>query len=273
MATLAVRGVSKAYTGRNQRLPVLDGVSLTAGAAEFVAVIGPSGCGKSTFFEIVCGLQSPDAGAVEIDGEDVIGQTGRVAYMPQDDLLFPWRRLIDNLTLPLEVQGMGKGEARERVRPWLPLFGLDGFEAAYPSQLSGGMRQRAALLRTFMTDREIVALDEPFGALDAHTRRRMQGWLADVRDRLGRTILLITHDVEEALVLADRVIVLSPRPARVVWEASVDLPRPRDVLSPEFAALKGMLLERLDGGEGDVPGRINQRLERGERPATEAGKR
>lgn len=251
MAKLSVRQLTKAYVERGRRLPVLNAVSFEAHAGEFVAVIGPSGCGKSTLFEIVCGLLAADAGTVEVDGEQVMGRPGWVAYMPQDDLLFPWRRLIDNVIVPLEIKGMRKEAARARALEWLPVFGLAGFEEAYPSQLSGGMRKRAALLRTFLTERDIVALDEPFGALDAHTRRKMHSWLADVHARLGRTILLITHDVEEALVLADRVIVLSRRPARVVFELAVDLPRPRDVLSPAFAAFKGALLERLaDGKEG-----------------------
>src|SRR5690606_28611625 len=163
----------------------------------------------------------------------------------------PWRRLIDNLIVPLQLKGVPRHAARQEAHRWLPFFGLDGFADAYPSQLSGGMRQRAALLRTFLTEREIIALDEPFGALDAHTRRRMQVWLADVHRQMRRTVLLITHDVDEALVLADRVVVLGPRPARVVYEADIDLPRPRDILSPAFAAYKGAVLAHLGNGEED----------------------
>jgi len=262
LAKLVVEQLHKAYINDGQRLPVLDGISFAAEPGAFVAIVGPSGCGKSTLLEIVCGLQSPDAGVVAVDGQPVTSP-GHVAYMPQDDLLFPWRRLLDNVIVPLELKGMSRAAARAEARRWLPFFGLDGFADAYPSQLSGGMRQRAALLRTFLTERDIIALDEPFGALDAHTRRRMQAWLADVHRQLGRTILLITHDVEEALVLADRVVVLGPRPARVVHTADIALPRPRDILSPEFAAYKGAVLAHLgDGTLGPAPAGANRPLPR-----------
>lgn len=255
MAQLAVDELYKSFAHQGGMVKVLAGISLSLESGDFVAVIGPSGCGKSTLFEIICGLQRPDSGRIALNGEFTEALTGKVAYMPQSDLLFPWRRLLENVTLPLEIKGVARDAAVEKARRWLPLFGLDGFEKAYPNQLSGGMRQRAALLRTFMAEREIVALDEPFGALDAHTRRCMQGWLADLRGRLGNTILLITHDVEEALILADRVVVLSRRPARVLAEIGVDLPRPRNGLSEGFIALKGEILQLLDGG---APARSDQ---------------
>ncbi|HEY8497026.1 MAG TPA: ABC transporter ATP-binding protein [Limnochordales bacterium] len=250
MPKLLVENLSKSYVQEGQRLPVLDGISFAVEPGAFVAIVGPSGCGKSTLMEIICGLEPADAGTVAVDGKPVTGP-GHVAYMPQEDLLFPWRRLIDNLIVPLQLKGVPRHAARQEAHRWLPFFGLDGFADAYPSQLSGGMRQRAALLRTFLTEREIIALDEPFGALDAHTRRRMQVWLADVHRQMRRTVLLITHDVDEALVLADRVVVLGPRPARVVYEADIDLPRPRDILSPAFAAYKGAVLAHLGNGEED----------------------
>ncbi|HEY8416650.1 MAG TPA: ABC transporter ATP-binding protein [Limnochordales bacterium] len=252
MPKLLVENLSKSYVQKGQRLPVLDGISFAAEPGAFVAIVGPSGCGKSTLMDIICGLQPADAGVVTVDGRPVTGP-GHVAYMPQEDLLFPWRRLIDNVIVPLQLKGMPRHAAREQARRWLPFFGLDGFADAYPSQLSGGMRQRAALLRTFLTERDIIALDEPFGALDAHTRRRMQAWLADVHRQMGRTVLMITHDVEEALVLADRVVVLGPRPARVVYTTDVDLPRPRDILSTAFAAYKGAVLAHLGFGNLDGP--------------------
>ena len=252
MAKLTVEQLQKAFIKAGQRLPVLDGVSFTVEPGAFVVIVGPSGCGKSTLLEILCGLQPADSGLVAVDGRPVTGP-GHVAYMPQEDLLFPWRRLIDNVIVPLELKGVPRRAAREQARRWLPFFGLEGFADAYPSQLSGGMRQRAALLRTFLTERDIIALDEPFGALDAHTRRRMQAWLADVHRQMGRTVLMITHDVEEALVLADRVVVLGPRPARVVYTTDVDLPRPRDILSAAFAAYKGAVLAHLGLGNPDGP--------------------
>jgi len=252
VAKLTVEQLQKAFIKAGQRLPVLDGVSFTVEPGAFVVIVGPSGCGKSTLLEILCGLQPADSGLVAVDGRPVTGP-GHVAYMPQEDLLFPWRRLIDNVIVPLELKGVPRRAAREQARRWLPFFGLEGFADAYPSQLSGGMRQRAALLRTFLTERDIIALDEPFGALDAHPRRRMQAWLADVHRQMGRTVLMITHDVEEALVLADRVVVLGPRPARVVYTTDVDLPRPRDILSAAFAAYKGAVLAHLGLGNPDGP--------------------
>ena len=179
---------------------MLDGVSFTVGRGEFVAVIGPSGCGKSTLFDVVAGLEPPDGGRVLVDGTDVTGRTDAFAYMPQQDLLFPWRTVLDNTTLGLEVAGVRRRAARERARPLFAEFGLDGFEGARPGELSGGMRQRAALLRTVVQERPVLLLDEPFGALDALTRADMQLWLSTVRARFDWTVVLVTHDIREARV-------------------------------------------------------------------------
>lgn len=243
---LVVHDVSKRFPHGESYVHVLDSLSLHVADQEFVAIVGPSGCGKSTLLEIICGLQSADSGWIELDGKRPPRLAGEVAYMPQQDHLMPWRRTMDNVILPLLIKGVPRDVAKERAREWLDLFGLAGFENAYPGQLSGGMRQRAALMRTFLTERDVVALDEPFGALDAHTRRRLQGWLGEVRREFERTVLLITHDVDEALLLADRVAVLSHRPAKVVADIRVDLPSPRNALSMEFVALKGAVLEHLD---------------------------
>jgi ABC-type nitrate/sulfonate/bicarbonate transport system ATPase subunit len=216
-------------------------------------VIGPSGCGKSTLFNVIAGLELPDAGRVLVDGEDATGRVDHVAYMPQRDLLFPWRTVLDNTTLGLEVAGMSKRAARERARPLFAPFGLAGFESARPHELSGGMRQRAALLRTVVQDRAVLLLDEPFGALDSLTRTDMQTWLEGVRGRYGWTVLLITHDIREAVFLSDRVVVLAPRPTSVQREVAVDLPRPRAVdmiTSARFAAAEEELLTALRGGSG-----------------------
>jgi putative hydroxymethylpyrimidine transport system ATP-binding protein len=241
---LRLDGLVKAYGA----LPVLDGVSLTVAAGEFVALVGPSGCGKSTLFDVVAGLVEPDAGRVLVDGVEATGRTDAFAYMPQQDLLFPWRTVLDNTTLGLEVAGMRRRAARERARPLFAEFGLAGFEGARPGELSGGMRQRAALLRTVVQDRPVLLLDEPFGALDALTRTEMQVWLSRMRTRFGWTVLLVTHDVREAVFLADRVAVLGPRPTAVVREVRVELPRPRglDVLTdPAFTAAEAELLGAL----------------------------
>jgi len=232
---IAVRDLEVAFGD----LRVLDGVSLDVAPGEFVSVLGPSGSGKSTLFGVLAGLLAPDAGEVA---------TGSVAYMPQKDLLFPWRSVLDNTTLGLEVAGMGRREARARARELFEPFGLTGFEHSRPEELSGGMRQRAALLRTVVQDREVLLLDEPFGALDSLTRTTMQEWLEEVRARFGWTVLLITHDVREAVFLSDRVVVLSPRPATVRADVVVDLPRPRSletITDPRFAAAEAELLAVL----------------------------
>ncbi|NKR50374.1 ATP-binding cassette domain-containing protein [Rhodococcus hoagii] len=218
---------------------VLDGIDLAVRQGEFVSVIGPSGCGKSTVFGIVAGLDSPDSGSVSAP---------TCAHMPQKDLLFPWRSVLENTALGLEVQRLPKKQARARAAELFPRFGLAGFEDARPHQLSGGMRQRAALLRTVVQDRSVLLLDEPFGALDSLTRTEMQTWLHDVWQQYRWTVLMITHDVREAVFLSDRVIVLSARPATVRREVVVDLPRPRElpiVTSPEFAAVERELIEVL----------------------------
>jgi ABC-type nitrate/sulfonate/bicarbonate transport system ATPase subunit len=231
-------------------VPVLDGVSLSVPGEAFVSLVGPSGCGKSTLLRMLAGLLVPDEGTATVDGEDAAGRPGLVAYMPQKDLLFPWRRALANATLGAEVAGVAKDEAQARARELLPLFGLEGFERAWPNQLSGGMRQRLALLRTFLTPRRTLLLDEPFGALDAITRREMQAWLQEVWQRDRRTVLFVTHDVEEALLLSDTVAVMSPRPGRIVARVAVPFPRPRPpglVVEPEFVALKAELLAALEG--------------------------
>ena len=226
-------------------LEVLRELSLAARGGEFVAILGPSGCGKSTALSILTGGTPASSGEVLVDGAVDGVAAGRFAYMPQADALLPWRRVLDNATLGLEVRGTPRREARERVRPLLPTFGLDGFEDAYPFQLSGGMRQRAALLRTVVQECEVLLLDEPFGALDALTRTEMQGWLESVWAQFRWTVLLVTHDVREAVYLADRVYVLSPRPGTVVAELTIPLPRPRSLTDPLLAQLETELLSHL----------------------------
>jgi ABC-type nitrate/sulfonate/bicarbonate transport system ATPase subunit len=247
---LQAAGLAKRFESRGEGVQALAGLDLQAADGEFVSVIGPSGCGKSTLFNLLAGLEEPSAGTLHLDGARCSGREllGRVGYMPQRDLLMPWRTILDNTILGLEVSGTTRAEARRRALELFPEFGLAGFEQRRPSELSGGMRQRAALLRTFLAGREVILLDEPFGALDSLTRAGMQQWLVDVWEQHRKTILLITHDVDEALFLSDRVYVLSPRPGRVVLALDVDLPRPRryDLITTEpFAARKHLLLEHL----------------------------
>lgn len=247
-AKIEARGLFKSYATANGMLEVVRDVSLAAAGGEFVSLIGPSGCGKSTVFNVLAGLESADAGALLVDGKPVASRAGAFAYMPQKDLLFPWRRVLENTTLGLEVQGMPRGEARDRARGLFEAFGLTGFERAYPSELSGGMRQRAALLRTVVQEREVLLLDEPLGALDSLTRTQMQEWLEEVWRRFRWTVLLITHDIREAVYLSDRVYVLTARPGSVRMEVEVDLPRPRSrevVESAAFHALERELMEAL----------------------------
>ena len=214
----------------------LAGMSLRVAAREVVAVVGPSGCGKSTLLELVCGLQRPDAGRVESDP---------AVLMAQRDLLLPWSSALDNAALPLLVRGVKRARAREQARPLFAQLGLEGFEGARPDELSGGMRQRVAFLRTLLAGKPVLALDEPFASLDALTRGQMQEWLTGALEREPRTVLLVTHDVEEAVVLADRVVVMSPRPGRAVAEVLVDLPRPRNRTDRAVVALRERALEAL----------------------------
>jgi ABC-type nitrate/sulfonate/bicarbonate transport system ATPase subunit len=239
---LALHGLRKSFNG----LDVLADISLSVDAGEFVSILGPSGAGKSTIFKILTGGLTADSGDIMFDGQRLTRDIHPFAFMPQHDALMPWRRIIDNTTLGLQVQGMARRQARERVAPLFAEFGLDGYERHYPAQLSGGMRQRAALLRTVVQNRAMLLLDEPFGALDALTRIQMQRWLQTMWERHRWTALLITHDVREAVFLSDRIYVLTGRPGRVLREIKVPLPRPRlDLTSPQASAIEADILNTL----------------------------
>jgi ABC-type nitrate/sulfonate/bicarbonate transport system ATPase subunit len=234
-----VDGVTRSFPAVRRGAPpvvALRDVTLRVGHGEIVAVVGPSGCGKTTLLELVCGLQRPDAGSVA---------AAAAVLMPQRDLLLPWFDAVDNAALALRCAGAGRAEARERAHPLFAAFGLEGFERARPHELSGGMRQRVAFLRTLLAGKPVLCLDEPFASLDALTRREMQEWLAGALAREPRTVLLVTHDVEEAVMLADRVLVLSARPGRVVRELAVSAPRPRRAADPALVALRERALEAL----------------------------
>ena len=220
-------------------MQALRDLSLHVRDGETVAVVGASGCGKTTLLELLCGLQQPDAGRVRSDP---------AALMPQRDLLLPWLSAVDNAAVALRVQGVARQRARDQVRPWFERFGLAGFEDARPYELSGGMRQRVSFLRTLLAGKPVLALDEPFAALDAITRAEMQGWLARILDQEQRTVVLVTHDVEEAVLLGDRVLVMSPRPGRVVADLAVGSSRPRHRTDPDTVALRARALEALGVG-------------------------
>jgi putative hydroxymethylpyrimidine transport system ATP-binding protein len=243
---LAASGLAKRFAGG---VEAVADVSIELAEGEFVSIVGPSGCGKSTLLAMLAGLLEPTAGQISLDGREPSGGLlGRIGYMPQRDLLMEWRTTLANATVGLELAGVGRAAARERARAELARFGLAGFEDHRPSALSGGMRQRAALLRTFLAGRDVLLLDEPFGALDALTREAMREWLLGVWEADRKTILLVTHDVEEAVFLSDRVHVMSGRPGRIRTSVAVALPRPRTLeltATPQFAALKERLLTPL----------------------------
>ena len=242
-------GLTKQYENREGPVPALSGIDLTLREGEFLSLVGPSGCGKSTLLNLLAGLDEPSSGSIQLKGDDSLLRLGRIGYMPQRDLLMPWRSILDNAILGLETGGMPKEEARQRARRLFPRFGLEGFENRWPFELSDGMKQRAALLRTFLMDREVTLLDEPFGSLDSLSRASLQQWLSDYWQENRRAILLVTHDLDEALFLSDRVCVMSPRPGRLIFQTEVPLPRPRDyksaVTDRAFVESKEQLLNYL----------------------------
>ena len=245
MTKLEVRNLTQTFVQKAEPLPVLDDLNFSVDAGEFVALLGPSGCGKSTLFNIISGLLAPDTGAVYLNGRRINGNTGDFAYMQQKDLLLPWRTVLRNVLVGPEIQGEPLDTAKEEAQQRLVQLGLSGFENSYPTQLSGGMRQRVALIRTLLFRKEILLLDEPFGALDAMTRTVMQSILLDIWTEGQQTVLLITHDVEEALLLADKIYVLTARPATLKAEMPVPLPRPRNITDPALIHLKSELLALL----------------------------
>ncbi|WP_249681431.1 ABC transporter ATP-binding protein [Roseococcus pinisoli] len=250
-SALDLRHVSHAYQLKGEPLPVLDDVSLTAAPGEFVALLGPSGCGKSTLLRLVAGLEPPARGELFVDGAPVTGPDPSRVVVFQDPTLYPWRTVWRNAALGLEARGLLKSQ-RGRVDAALTLVGLDGFASAYPHQLSGGMAQRAALARALVNEPRLLILDEPLGKLDSLTRIAMQGELVRLWQRQNFTTLLVTHDVEEALLLATRVVVFSPRPARIRAEVPVDLPYPRHRDDPRLVELRREVLALL--GVGDATG-------------------
>jgi len=236
--------ITKSFTG----LDTIKDVSLSLEENSFVSILGPSGCGKSTLFDIISGLEKPDMGTVLIEGKNCTGKTGRVSYMHQKDLLLPWKTVLDNCCIPSIIKGLSLKQSRERAASYFSLFGLSGFEKFYPGQLSGGMKQRAALLRTYLFSDDIMLLDEPFGGLDAMTRRDMQLWLLKLLENFKSSILFITHSVDEAIFLSDKIYLLSKRPAtvRAVFEVNIERPRNYKVFTLDvFNKIKGEILNLL----------------------------
>jgi ABC-type nitrate/sulfonate/bicarbonate transport system ATPase subunit len=246
---LELRNISKVFElRRGGSVTALEPVDLDVPSGRFLAILGPSGCGKSTIFNIIAGLEMPTTGSVTVDGTSIVGMSGVASYMLQKDLLLPWRSVVDNVTLGMEIDGMRRAQARERALPLLARYGLAGFEERYPAELSGGMRQRAALLRTMLCDRDVVLLDEPFAALDSQTRSDMQEWLLDVWDDFKKTVIFVTHDVDEAIYLSDEIVTMSARPGRILERLELELERPRKraiITSPRFSEYKAHFLSLL----------------------------
>lgn len=247
-----LESVTKTFIHRGERRKVLDEISLSVARFEFVAVIGPSGCGKTTLLECIAGLLDLDGGHIRFGGSEKKVGIGHAAYMAQHDVLLPWRTVRGNVTLALEIRGLHQKKAQAEVQALITSFGLADCAQYYPYQISGGMQQRAALARTYLVGSDILLLDEPFSKLDALTRREMQTWFLSISSRGAKTVLLVTHDIDEALMLADRIVVLSRRPARIVREYTMDLSRIRvrdREYSPQFLEIKQDIIQHLSGGE------------------------
>jgi ABC-type nitrate/sulfonate/bicarbonate transport system ATPase subunit len=249
-AKLTIESLTCAFDGA----PAVDDFTLSVAPGEFVSIVGPSGCGKSTVFNAVSGLVTPRSGRILLDGRDVTGATGHVGYMLQKDLLVPWRTVVGNIVLHAALTRRATKDDIAEAREIATRYGLADFLDHYPHALSGGMRQRVALMRTLATHNDVLLLDEPFGALDSQTRFEMQQWLLEVWAATGKTVLFVTHDVDEAIFLSDRVVVMSPRPGRIAAEMRIGLARPRDVgmlTAPEFTAVKREILDLLHAHGGD----------------------
>lgn len=244
MAKLSIQNVSKSF----EKEQILENISIELNKGELVSLLGASGSGKTTLFNVISGLMEPDQGQVILSGEDITGTSGHVAYMLQKDLLMPHKTIIDNVALPLIIKGEKKKEAREKVAPFFAEFGLDGTEDKYPHQLSGGMRQRAALLRTYMFSKDIALLDEPFSALDTLTKGEMHRWYLDVMEKINLSTLFITHDIDEAILLSDRIYLLSGKPGTIKDEIVIKESKPRSadfMLTDEFLQYKRLILSKL----------------------------
>ena len=244
MEKLEVRNVSKSFDGK----AVLQDISIELKQGELVSLLGVSGGGKTTLFNVISGLLPPDRGKVFLDGRDITNRPGQISYMLQKDLLLPYRTIEDNVALPLLLRGMKKKEARLRVSPMFAQFGLEGTQKQYPAQLSGGMRQRAALARTYMFSQDVALLDEPFSALDTLTKSSIHKWYMDIMEKIRLSTLFITHDIDEAILLSDRIYLLSGAPGRIVGEIIIEEPKPRRAdfnLTAEFLAYKSRILQLL----------------------------
>ncbi len=244
MSELIVKNVHKSYDGRE----IIRGINLTLHEGELVCLLGVSGGGKTTLFNVISGLTAPEQGQVFLDGEEITGKPGKISYMLQKDLLLPYRTIEDNVALPLMIRGMKKKDARAQVAPYFAEFGLEGTEKKYPRQLSGGMRQRAALMRTYMFSRNVALLDEPFSALDTITKSAMHTWYLNIMEQIHLSTLFITHDIDEAILLSDRIYLLTGQPGEITTEIIIKEPKPRRkdfTLTEDFLRYKRQILEKI----------------------------
>lgn len=249
VALISFQGIGKTFVSGAQTVEAVRGIDLEVAAGTFVTLVGPSGCGKSTLLNMTAGLMAPSTGRVLYEGREVAGINGKVGYMTQNDHLLPWRTIQRNIEVPLEIRGVPRRERAERVAELMALVGLKGFESYYPTQVSGGMRKRTALARLLAYDPDTLLMDEPFGALDAQLRLTLQTELLAIRSRLKKTVIFVTHDLDEAIALADRCAVFSARPGRIVEVIDTGLPRERDLLDlrfdRRFIELSHQLWERM----------------------------
>jgi len=244
MAKLYAENITVSFDGER----IIENISLTVEKGETVSLLGVSGSGKTTLFNALSGLHAPDSGKVCLDGEDITGKAGKISYMLQKDLLLPHYTIIDNVSLPLIIRGEKKSSARKKAEPYFASFGLEGTEKKYPHELSGGMRQRAALLRTYLSCTGVALLDEPFSALDAITKASVHSWYLDIMEKIDLSTLFVTHDIDEAILLSDRIYILSGEPGTITEEIKVALPLPkkeRDLLSDEFISIKKLIKEKI----------------------------
>ena len=249
MAILKVDHVSKSFDGQK----ILERISLELREGEIVSLLGVSGGGKTTLFNLISGLTVPDEGKIWLEDAEITGKPGMISYMLQKDLLLPYRTIVDNVALPLVIKGMKKSEAREKAAGYFEQFGLSGYEKKYPAQLSGGMKQRAALLRTYLFSEKVALLDEPFSALDMLTKSAVHEWYLDVMEKIHLSTIFITHDIDEAILLSDRIYLLTGRPGKLTKEVVIKEPKPRRKdfnLSEEFLNYKKEILEHL--GNADI---------------------
>lgn len=244
---LVLDSISKSFSlADGSIVDALSCISLAVADSEFVSVLGPSGCGKTTLLRIVAGLETPTSGTITLDGERIAGPSPRMAMIFQEYSLYPWRTVIDNIEFGLEIRGMTREERKKRAIEYLDLVGLRDFAGRFPYELSGGMRQRVAVARALAIDPAILLMDEPFGALDAQTRNRLQRELLDIWEKTRKTVLFVTHSVDEAVYLSDRIVVLTPRPGRIREIVPIGLPRPRERTDVEFARIRRYVLDHVE---------------------------